>query len=249
MPTVLRNIFCLYWAPTRLFRGLDQTARYGVPLLILVVLLALCGYALVASGLVDREVGQASELAIARWDEATRGEVSQRQWQEGISDLREEASFWKLVVGGWAIVSPPAAAAGRIFIAAGVIYMLVALAGRTPSYGLLVTIFVYAGYALLVGEILREGMMFLQQSTDVDTSLAVVLRGRESVSAPAYLALRAVDPFVLWFWGLAAAGVVVSGQLRAGRTIVACTMLWAAESLGQAGVLAAVEQVRQMLKG
>ena len=72
MAAVMRNVADVYASPRRLFERVEESTPYGWALWVLVILLALCGYVVVASGLVEREVDQEAERAVARFEAARR---------------------------------------------------------------------------------------------------------------------------------------------------------------------------------
>ena len=236
MTAVMRNIAAVYGSPRRLFERVEESTPYGWALGVLLLLLALCGYVVVVSGLVEREVDQAAERAVARFESARLGEISQARLDEEMGELREAKWFWNVMSSGWRILASPVNIVGRIFVGAGIIYVVVALSGRRPIYGLAVTIFVYAGYTEVLREVLRVYLMLSGLTTDVDTSLAAALPSGTVAWGPLWVALRAVDPFAVWFWRLVAAGVVITRQLPVRRAVVVCVMLGLVEGLGHAGV-------------
>lgn len=236
MAAVMRNVVAVYGSPRRLFERVEESTPYGWALCVLLMLLALCGYVVVASGLVEREVDQSAERAVAQFESGRLGEISQTRLDEEMSELREAKWFWNVIRSGWSILAGPVNIVGRIFVGAGIIYVVVALSGRRPIYGLAVTIFVYAGYTEVLREVLRVYLMLSGLTTDVDTSLAAVLPSGAAVWGPTWVALRAVDPFAVWFWSLVATGVIVTRQLPVRRAVVVCVLLGLMEGLGHAGV-------------
>ena len=72
----------------------------------------------------------------------------------------------------------PVEAIGRIFIGAGVIYVVVALSGREPIYHGLVSILVYAAYVDIPRQVFAVSLMLVKETSNVEMSLAVLLRGR-----------------------------------------------------------------------
>lgn len=232
MSVKLRNIPSVYASPVRFYEQLDLGTSYGGPLAVLVLLLALAGYAVVASGLVEREVDLSTEKLLAMIEMMGKGELTRDQLDQQLATGRNTAVFWKVMQSGAVILSGPIDAIGRIFLGAAVIYVAVALSGRKPAYHGLVAILTFAAFVEVLRQAVVVPMMINLKSTDVETSLAVLARGRPAVSGWVYAALQAVDPFVIWFYVLAAIGISRAGQLSARGAALVCTGLW----LGSAGL-------------
>lgn len=232
LTSTLRNIGRVYWSPLRLFDRMEPSTPYGLPLLILVALLGLSGYVVVASGLVERDIDATTERALARIEKEEKGDLSDDELRERMKDARAAADFWKVVRSAGQVLAAPAETLGRIFIGAGVIYVLVALSGREPVYHGLVSLFVYAAYTEVPRQALLVLLMVGGETMTVETSLAVVLRSRNEAPGAIYALLQSVDPFLIWFVTLAGLGVVRTGQLRAGKTVAACAGLWTCGALG-----------------
>ena len=226
MPAGIRNILGVYARPVRFYERFDLATPYGRPLVLLVVLLALAGYAVVAAGLVEREVDLSTEQALAFVEKASIGEVSRDQLDERLHDTREAAVFWKVISSAGYVLAGPVEVVGRIFVGAAVAFIVVALSGRKPAYHGLVAILTFAAYVEVLHQALIVPLMIALHSTDVDTSLAALLRGRPMASGWLYASLQTVDPFAVWFCILAAIGMSRSAQLTTRRAVLLCAALW-----------------------
>lgn len=201
----------------------------------LLLILGLSGYVVVASGLVEREVDLATERNLAHIERTALGELTREQLDQQLQSERQAAGFWKVMRGGAFVLAGPSQVLGRVFIGAAVIYVGVALSGRKPAYHGLVSILTLAAYTEVLRQALLVPLMIGMGSTDVETSLAVVLRGRSEVSGWLYAGLHAIDPFEMWFYALAAIGVSQAGQLSTRGAAIICTLLWLGAGALQAG--------------
>jgi hypothetical protein len=222
----IRNILGVYARPVRFFERFDLATPYGWPLAMLVVVLALAGYMVVAAGLVEREIDLTTEKTLAWIEKTSIGEVSRDQLDERLRGAREAAVFWKIVASGGYVLAGPVEVVGRIFVGAAVAFVAVALSGRKPAYHGLVAILTFAAYVEVLRQALVVPLMITLHSTDVETSLAVILRGRAEASGWLYAGLQAVDPFAIWFCVLAAIGMSRSAQLTTRRAVMLCMALW-----------------------
>ncbi|MCH7872639.1 MAG: hypothetical protein IID33_13150 [Planctomycetes bacterium] len=64
----MRDIPLVLLAPRRLFARVEDVAVYGLPLIVLLALVTLVGYATLETGLIDREVDREVNAEIARID-------------------------------------------------------------------------------------------------------------------------------------------------------------------------------------
>jgi hypothetical protein len=226
MPAGIRHILGVYTRPVRFYERFDLATPYGRPLVLLVGLLALAGYALVAAGLVEREVDISTEKTLAWVEKISIGEISRDQLDDSLHDVREAAVFWKVITSAGYVLAGPVEALGRIFVGAALAFIVVALSGRKPAYHGLVAILTFAAFVEVLRQALVVPLMISLHSTDVDTSLAALLRGRAVASGWLYASLQAVDPFAIWFCVLAAIGMSRSAQLTRWRAALLCTALW-----------------------
>lgn len=232
MPAGIRDIPSVYASPVRFYRQFDLATPYGGPLILLVMLLAAAGYVVVGSGLIGRAVDISTEKSLSRIEKASVGEVKRDVLDEQLRVTRTAAVFWKVLANGTAVLQAPIEVLCRVFVGAGVAFVLVAMAGRKPAYHGLVSILTFAAYVEVLRQAVVVPLMLSLRSTEVETSLAVVLRGRPEVSGWLYAGLQAVDPFTIWYYTLAAIGISRSGQLSTRGAVLLCVLLW----LGAAGL-------------
>lgn len=123
-------------------------------------------------------------------------------------------------------------------------FVAVALSGRKPAYHGLVAILTFAAYVEVLRQALVVPLMLTLHSTDVETSLAVLLRGRAEASGWLYASLQAVDPFAIWFCALAAealrrVGREVLRKLEVGTNLIGNHVQIAGQRFRVVGILKA----------
>lgn len=240
----LRDIPVALLNPRRFFHRVEDVAAYAWPLVVLLTATLAIGWATVETGLVDREQESLVQKQIAELEKQQLDVVERSALTRQIQEQREAGEFFRLIARLQAIALAPMGTLATVLLLAAVFYGLVALTGRKPEWHTLVTIFLFAAFAGVMGELVRLGMMLAYGRLDVDTSLAVLTRVvpvetaifRPQLAAAAEGALSAFDPFRIWFWIIAAVGLTTTAQLRGWRAWTACFILW----FGAAGLRAAV---------
>jgi hypothetical protein len=253
--------------PRRLFGRVEDVAGYGWSLTVLLVLMGLTGYATVQTGLIDRETERALRKEIAEL-EKQQVDVTQRSvLKEQIDQAREASEFTRLMTRWWVVLARPLGTLATVLVLSAMLYAVVALTGHKPEWHTLLTVFVFASYVDLIGEIVRLAMMMHYETLDVGTSLAVVTRlinpedframiaqsgqqvsGFEAMAPLAMLSglLTALDPFRLWFWIVVIKGLSATAQLRGWKVWLLCALFWmiaaSARSMTAVGVLQAGAQ-------
>ena len=238
----LRDIAPALLSPRSFYARVEDVAGYGGPLVVLLVTLTVVGYATVQTGLIDRAVDQEVERQVAQIEKENFDVVERLALTEMIADCRKGGEFTKLMARAQRIVAAPVGLLASLLLTASLFYGLVALTGKKPEWHTLMTIVVFAGFAVLLGAMVELGLMMRYRRLEVDTSLGLlapmIRPAFGEVSQPVGRVqglLTAVDPFRVWFWILVATGLSVTGQLRGWRSWVPCTVCW----LGAAGVRAA----------
>ena len=263
-------------APRRLFGRVEDVPGYGWSLVVLLVLMGLTGYATVQTGLIDRETERALNKDIAELEEQ-QVDVTQRSvLKQQIEQAREASEFTRLMSQWVVVLARPLGTLTTVLVLAALIYAVVALTGRKPEWHTLLTVFVFAGYVDLIGEIVRLAMMMHYETLDVGTSLAVLTRlvnpeefqamidsGGQQVTGSQAMAplammsgiLTALDPFRLWYWVVVIKGLSATSQLRGWKVWLTCAMFWmmaaGARSLAAVGELQAASgtQGTQAVRG
>lgn len=232
-PVGVLDIPLVLLAPRRLFARVEDVAVYGLPLIVLLTLVTLVGYATLETGLIDREVDREVNAEIARIDAQQRDVVERSALRVLYEDARKTGEFKKLLTRMRVVIAEPIKALASALLLASVLYGAVALTGRKPEWNTLLTICVYAGFIGL----LRLGMVLLlmlrYRTLEIDTSLAVLTR---IIGEPGQISnemlvvwqglLSAVEPFRIWFWLVVISGLSATRQLRGWRAWVTCAFCW-----------------------
>jgi hypothetical protein len=218
-PLGVRHALLVYTAPRTLFSRVEDTGAYGWALVTLIGLVMLIGYAEVQTGLIDRVVDQRTEQALASLEASQADLVDRIELRERMETVRKAGDFNKLLARLGVVVFDPAFMLASFLVIASVLYALVALTGRKPEYHTLMSICVYSGFIVLVGYIVRLAMVICYRTTQVDTSLGMLVAPGQPTP------LSAVDPFRIWFWVLVAIGLTVTRQLSRRMAIVSCAVM------------------------
>lgn len=215
----LRHVPLMLTSPRRVFRRVEDTGGYGLPLIVLIGLVTLIGFLTVQTGLIDREVDEQTAQRLAEHERTHTDLVDRVRLKESLEAVRKEGEFFKLIARLGEMIVSPLYFLTSFMVVASICYALVALTGRKPEWHTLLSICVLAGFIEVVGRGVRLGMVFFYKSTDVTTSLAPLGEGTASAL------LGGIDPFRIWFWVLVAIGLTVTRQLGRTMAVVACGVL------------------------
>jgi len=209
--------------PGAVFRHVAESGRYGWTLGALLLLTTLIGWATVETGLIDRQVDgetltRLAELEREQFDLLSRAELSER-----LEKIRKSAEFTKLIRRGGAVLAAPASLLASVMLIAALLFAAVALTGNKAEYATLLAVCVYAAVIWVLAAGLRLAMMLAFRTLEVDTSLALLVPGREGFETLRTI-LSAIDPFRVWFWILVGTGAVVTGQLSRRWAVITCTL-------------------------
>jgi hypothetical protein len=249
----LRDLPGALVAPRRAFSRVEDVPGYGWPLAVLLFAMTLAGYAVVQTGLVDREVEAIVQRDIAEIEKQGLDVVERSVLRKRIEDAREGAEFLKLIYRMEAIVARPVGALAGILLLAALCYAIVAMRGRRPEWSTLLTIVIAASYTDLLRHAVHLGMMLHFGSIEVDTSLApLAMLMRQSGGVPDEVVvlvagvLTAFDPFRLWFWWVVGRGLSTTRQLRGWKMWALCVVLWTGGAAIRTGLLMQTLQAKGM---
>ena len=218
-PLRARHALLVFTSPRALFRRIEDTPAYGGALAILLVLVALIGYAEVQTGLIDRAVQREIAAQKAEIEKGQREVIDRVELKKQLEDIDKGATFKTLMARIVAVVVSPVYFLASILVVASCLYALVALTGRKPEYHSLVSICVYAEFVELAAFGLRLLMMFAYRTRTVETSLGLLANSK------GWAWLAAIDPFRVWFWVLVAVGATLTHQLSRRMAIAACVVM------------------------
>ena len=211
--------------PRAVFARVEDVPAYAWSLMILLTCFALLGWALVETGLIDREVDRGVQERIAAFDK------------------RQEGEFLKLMSRVQAIAFEPIAGLATVLLLPAAFYGIVALTGKKPEWHTLIAIAVYASFVDVLAGATQLGFMLGMGTLDVNTSASALMRSAAVVTSAdatriAALSgvLSAIDPFRVWFWWIVLTGLTTTSQLRGWKVWAVCIGFW----LAAAGVRTAL---------
>ena len=244
-PVRLRDVPQALFAPRGFFARVEDVPRYGWPLMVLLAIVTLIGYAKVETGLIDREIDRQTSQRIAEIEKTQLDVVERSALRELYEEQYKLGDFLKLMARIQVIVAEPLRVIATLLVIAAVLYGMVALTGRKPEWHTLLNICVFAMFVEMIGLLTALGLMLYHQTLDVETSLALILRpliGTEGLDpkglAAAWGMLTAIDPFRIWFWFVVIAGLTTTMQLPGWRGWFAGTLCWAVAALVRTAILA-----------
>jgi hypothetical protein len=201
----------LFLCPGALFARLPQHNPYPSALLLLVLLHVLFGSAVLSTGLVDYDIDRRARHDFARVAHHLEVDLPDQWADSSLKAVQQRAGFEKLLARlGWLLGGPLCLGAGVAFTAA-FLFVVVALGGRKPDLPLLAGVITFASFAEAARLLVVLFLVWQRQTLRVDLSAAVCAGGQD-VGLPAYLLLRCLDPFALWYWALLGIGLWKTGQ-------------------------------------
>jgi hypothetical protein len=246
---VLLDLVRLLVSPVEFFTHLAERNRYLQALLLLVFFQVLFGSAVLSTGVADHEEDLRTQERFGkvakRVQEAPAGDSA----NQPVEAVEKEAAFAKLLIRlGWLLGGSVRLLVGLTMVT-GFLFIAVSMAGRKVDVPLLTGVVVYASCVEIVRMAVVLFLIWQTQTTRINTSAAVWFRGTD-VSLPAYLLLRRLDPFALWYWGLVGLGLSKTGQLRVGAACRTVALLAALTVLAQAaGDFLILTNLKQLVLG
>ena len=229
----IRDIPLVLLSPRRLFARVEDVTAYAWPLVILLTIVTMVGYAMVETGLIDQTVDRRVATRIAELDRTQRDVVERSELRDLYKQEFKKGEFERLLVRIQVVIAEPLKALAAMLLITAVLYGAVALTGRKPEWHTLLTICVYAGFIDALRLLLMLGLMLRFGTLGVDTSpalLAPVLMSGEGTDPVAVAALwgllAAFDPFRIWYWLVVIAGLSVTMQLPGWRAWLICGLCW-----------------------
>jgi len=241
----LRDIPRVWLAPRRVFARVEDVSAWGWPLIVLLTVVTLIGYATVETGLIDRVVDDKVAAALADIDRTRRDVVERSNLRELYDQEYKQGEFEKLLRRMGVVVAEPTRTLAGALLVAAVLYGVTALSGRKAEWHTLLTICVLAGFVDALRLLLVLGLRLSYRVLDVDTSAALLLRlqpPNAAVPEPGQVGLAglltAVDPFRMWYWALVFIGLTTTAQLSRWRAGLTCGLCWLVAA-GVRGAMAA----------
>ena len=230
-------------APRRVFARVEDVPAYGWALVVLLAAVTVIGYATIETGLIDLEVERKVQQSITALEAEQLDVVERSALSKMIEEKRQEGEFLRLITRVQVVVANPAATLATVLLLSAAFYAVVALTGKKPEWHTLMTICVFAGFADVIGGVVRLLFMLRFRTLAVDTSLALAARlinmedeGATMSTAAVSGLLSAVDPFRIWFWVIVACGLSVTSQLRGWKVWTCCSLFWLTAAIARAAL-------------
>ena len=222
--TLASDLVALYVRPGSLFERLHRQNRSGAVLMLLILTHIVYGLAVVSTGVLDYDVAWRAEQQISQYVLRQEGADDEDVVTETVESFEKGAIFNQLVGRILLVIQGPIGLLLGIGILSGVLFVIVALFGSKADLQLLTGIVVFSACVDVPRLLLRLLLISQLQVMRVETSLAALAASPE-VGLPVYVALRRLDPFVLWFWMLVGTGLwrarLLSGRASA---VIVCIL-------------------------
>jgi hypothetical protein len=209
---VLLDALRLLVSPGELFAHLAESNRYFQALLLLIFFHVLFGAAVLSTGSVDHEVALRNEERFGRAALSLQTSPHGESTNLAMESVRKEAAFTKVMVQLDWLVGGFLRQLLTLTATTGFLFVAVSLAGRRADLSLLMAIVTFSLYTEIVRMAVALFLIWQSKATQVDISSAVWFHGTD-VGLPAYLMLRRLDPFKIWYWYLLGLGLWKTGQL------------------------------------
>lgn len=234
------------FSPRRVFAKVEDVPAYGMALFVLLTLSFSIGFAVVQTGLIEREVGLEVQTRIAEI-EKVQFDIVERSTLSQLIEAEQKRGRWDVMRNNLlTVVVAPLLLLATILMIPALLYGLVAMTGRKPEWHTLVTLSVFAGYTTLLRALASLLLMLRFHSMDVDTSPAILAKwmnsGADSAGASlaGFQVLSGFDPFRIWFWIMIAIGLSTTSQLRGWRAWLSCGLFWLTATCVRTGLAFAV---------
>ena len=221
MLRLLSDLYKVVWSPGQLFGQLPVSNRWVSALMLLLILQAGLGIALVTTGVRDYEMDVQTQKAVSQLYQLHQGGDGQ-ELSSLVTLAEQTGEFNKMVARLVTVLGPPGWSLFQLGILTGVLFVFVAVCTGKPNSSLLAGIVTFALWTQIPRMVVQVALISQLQLSRVETSLAA-LASDPTIGLPGYLLLRQVDPFALWFWFLVGLGLSKTGQLttmQAWRTVV-----------------------------
>ena len=229
----LRDIPLVLFAPGRVFRRVEDVTAWTAPLIVLLTLVTLIGYAKVETGLINREGDLRVQQRIAKIEAEQHDVVERSELRKMYENQIKQGEFEKTLAQIGVVVAEPTKTLATALLIAAVFFGVVALTGKKAEWHTLLTICVYAGFVDVLRLFTTLLLMLKHKTLDVDTSFGLLVRLPQLADSMPQQAkailpgvLSGFDPFIIWFWIVVLIGLKITSQLKGWRAYLVCTLCW-----------------------
>ncbi|MFL5242573.1 MAG: YIP1 family protein [Gemmataceae bacterium] len=216
------DILSLYVRPSVLFAELPRCNRAMGAFLILLACILLYGYAVISTGVLDYEIDRQTQKEISQIRQHSETEEGNEKMANLVDSAEKGGIFRQKMARVSLMVGGPLYLLISLSLLSGVLFMAIALRGGKPNYQLLFGISVFAALVEIPSMMVRVLLISQLHISRVETSAAAFIND-PAAGLGAYLVLRRLDPFAVWFYVLVGMGLYYSGQMsRRGALIATC---------------------------
>ena len=233
--TLASDLVALYVRPGSLFERLHRQNRSGAVLMLLILAHIVYGLAVGSTGVLDYDVALRAEQQISQYVLRQEGADDEDVVTETVESFEKGAIFNQLVGRILLVIQGPIGLLLGVGILSGVLFVIVALFGSKADLQLLTGIVVFSACVDVPRLLLRLLLISQLQVMRVETSLAALAASPE-VGLPVYVALRRLDPFILWFWMLVGIGLWRARLLSGRASVVTVCLLAVLAALWHGGL-------------
>lgn len=208
----------------------EQFRRFGPVLALWMILIVLLNGVQWVVGFRPSALGEAVEQGAAHAETRKIGEVGDDLIRKAIQTQRDTLPFWTTLALLGDFLAEPLALALRALGVATVFSALAALVGRPVCYERALADCAAAQGFWVLGLAVRVGIGAALGRIDTETSPALLL-SPGTYPAALVLALRQLDPFILFGWFALARGAWKRGEANAVVALLVCGVLWCGESV------------------
>ncbi len=221
----LADLVRLFTSPGALFANLPLVNRAGGALLVLLAAQLAAAAVIVATRVHDYEVSARAEQDSNRIAEQLKGDENSEELTKALEAREKQAVFDKMFGRVRLFVGDPLRLLLGIAVVASLCFLAVSLGGAAKAdFRVLWGVVVFASCVELPRLLVRVVLVAGVHASRVETSLAAFLPGQRAGLA-AFLLLRRLDPFELWYWALVGLGLWKTGQMSGRRALAVALTL------------------------
>jgi len=212
---VLTRILSVFSQPTLLFRYLRDKPDVIIPIVITILVAIVSSY-ITYDAQVDKQVEMYENMSSEIFTEAQKDEAID-QIENSRHGLQRHLAIW-----GY---TPIGALIGMLIVSAILWFVGRVLMGGESTYAQTFSMFGYASlFYTLLGSIVKLPIMAMQNTVDIDFSLARLLE--QDYGSALYRFLSGFDPFTIWTIALLGIGIAVVNRFPVKRGMIVMGVLW-----------------------
>ena len=209
MNTLLQTLF----SPDRAFNDLKQESKF--PAMALILLLLLIAVYLILLIPITAKITAMTMSSLS---------LPEAQLDKALAIVHKLR--YLQVIGGLFSV------AVTLFLYALLLYIITLIAKPALTYIQSFTLIIYSYFAIVIGELLNTGLLYIRGLEAITNPFEIVLTGLnvlttiEKAGAVAYTFLTMINPFQVWFVILLSIGLKVFAEMKYAKALILCILLW-----------------------